>query len=89
VKYANDLVVLGKVEAVLQGVYESLAETGRCYRMEMQVEKSNLIRIASQSSAIQNIVDQKQPENVEYFSCLGSMITNGARWACEVKSRNS
>jgi hypothetical protein len=33
------------------------------------------------------MTDQKQPENVEYFNCLGSMITNAARCTCEIKSR--
>jgi hypothetical protein len=28
-----------------------------------------------------------QPENVEYFSSLSSLITNGARWARKMKSR--
>jgi len=33
------------------------------------------------------MTDQKQPENVEYFNCLGSMITNAARCTCEIESR--
>jgi hypothetical protein len=28
----------------------------------------------------------KQPENMEYFKCLGSMITNDARCTHEIKS---
>jgi len=38
-------------------------------------------------SLIQTMTDQKQPENVEYFNCLGSMITNAARCTCEIESR--
>jgi len=34
------------------------------------------------------MTDQKQPQNVEYFSCLGSMINNDARCTREIKSRN-
>jgi hypothetical protein len=30
------------------------------------------------------VIDQKQLENVEYFSCLGTMITNDARCTCEI-----
>jgi hypothetical protein len=45
VKYADDLVLLAKEEAVLQGVTERLMEIGRCYGMEMNVEK-NAMRIA-------------------------------------------
>jgi hypothetical protein len=33
------------------------------------------------------MIDQKQLENVEYFSYLGSMITNDARCTREIKSR--
>jgi hypothetical protein len=33
------------------------------------------------------MIDQKQLENVEYFSYLGSMITNYARCTCDMKSR--
>jgi len=33
------------------------------------------------------MLDKKQPENVEYFSCLGSMVTYDVRCPRETKSR--
>jgi hypothetical protein len=39
VKYADDLVLLAKEENVLQDMIDKLTETGRCYGMEMNVEK--------------------------------------------------
>jgi hypothetical protein len=33
------------------------------------------------------MIDQKQPENVEYFNCMGSMIIHDERCTCEIKSR--
>ena len=39
VKYADDLVLLAKEEKVLQDMTDKLIETGRCYGMEMNVEK--------------------------------------------------
>jgi hypothetical protein len=39
VKYADDLVLLAKDEMVLQGTINSLTEVGRCYGMEINVEK--------------------------------------------------
>jgi len=33
------------------------------------------------------MTDQKQPENVECFKYLGSMLTNDGRCTCEIKSR--
>jgi hypothetical protein len=40
VKYADDLVLLAKEEKVLQDMIDKLIETGRCYGMEMNVEKN-------------------------------------------------
>jgi len=39
VKYADDLVLMAKEEMVLQGTIDKLTEIGRCYGMEMNVEK--------------------------------------------------
>jgi hypothetical protein len=60
VTYANDLVLLAKEEAVLQGLMERLTEIGRCYGMEMNVEKTKVMRISRQPSPIQIMEDQKQ-----------------------------
>jgi hypothetical protein len=30
---------------------------------------------------------KKRPENVEYFNCFGSMVTNDAKCTREIKSR--
>jgi len=47
--------------------------------MEMNVEKTKVMRISRQPSPIQIVVDQKQAENVEYFNCFGSMIVNDSK----------
>ena len=39
-KYADDLVVLATEEKVLQDMIDKLTEIGRCYGMEMNVEKN-------------------------------------------------
>jgi len=46
-----------------------------------------MMRISRQPSPIQIMLDQKQPENVEYFSHMGNMITYDARCPREIKSR--
>jgi len=33
------------------------------------------------------MIDQKQLENVEFFKCLGSILTNDGRFNCEIKCR--
>jgi hypothetical protein len=51
---------------------DRLSEIGRLYGMEMNVEKTKVMRISRQPSPMKIMIDQKQLENVEYFSYLGS-----------------
>jgi len=39
-KYADNLVLLGNKQMVLQGMIDRLTENGRCHGMEMNVEKN-------------------------------------------------
>ena len=55
--------------------------------MEMNVEKTKVMRILRQPSSVTIMIDQKQLENVECFKYLGSMSTNDGRCTCEIKSR--
>ena len=48
VKYADDLVLLAKEGKVLQDMIDKLTEIGRCYGMEMNVEKTKVMRISKQ-----------------------------------------
>ena len=64
VKYADDLVLKANEEMVLRGMIDKLIETGRCYGMEMNVEKTKVIRISRQPSPVTIMIDQKQLENV-------------------------
>jgi hypothetical protein len=80
--------LLAKEETVLEeSVTDRLIKTGRCYGTEMNVEKTKAMRISKEPSPVQIMIGQKQLENVEYFSYLGSMITNHARSTREMKSK--
>ena len=68
-----------------QGPKEAVApymDGWRCYRMEMNVEITKIVKISRQPS-LKEITDQKELENVEYFNYFGRTITNDAR--CTVK----
>jgi len=52
VKYADDLVLMAKEKTVLQGMIDKLIETGRYYGMEINVEKTKIMRISRQQSPI-------------------------------------
>jgi hypothetical protein len=57
VKYADDLVVLAE-EKVLRDMIDKLIEIGRCYGMEMSVEKTKVMRISRQPLPVKIIIDQ-------------------------------
>jgi hypothetical protein len=88
VKYAHNLVLLAKEETVLQGMIDKITKIGRCYGMEMNVDKTKVMRISRERSPLQVMTDQKQLKNLEYFNYFGS-TTNHARCTCEIKSRNA
>ena len=55
--------------------------------MEMNVEKTKVMRISRQPSPVTIMIEQKQLEKVECFKYLGSILTNDGRCTCEIKSR--
>jgi len=57
--------------------------------MEVNVEKTKVMRLSRQPSLLQIMIDQKQLENVECFNNLGSKIPNDARCTCAFKSRTA
>ena len=60
----DDLVLLAKNEVVLYGMTDRLIAIGRCYGIEMNVEKTKVVRISREPSPFQIVVGQKQLENV-------------------------
>jgi hypothetical protein len=52
-------------------------------------KKNKVLGISRQPSAIQIMIDQEQPENVDYvyFNYLSNMLTKDARCIREIKSR--
>jgi hypothetical protein len=87
VKYADELVLLAKEEKVLQKMIDKLIENGVCYGMEINVEKTKVMRTSRQPFPAKIMIDQKQLDNVESFKYLGSILTNDGRCTCEIKCR--
>jgi hypothetical protein len=69
---------------------DKLIEIERCYGMEMNVEKTKVMRISRQPFPVKIMVDQKQLENVEFFfKYLGSILTNDGKCTYEIKYRTA
>jgi len=71
-----------------KGLIVRLNEVGDgCYGMEMNVEKTKVMRISRQPFAVQITIHQKQLENVKYSNYFGSRLTHYRGCICEIKSR--
>jgi hypothetical protein len=57
VKYANDFVLLDKKETMLQGKIGRLIENVRYYGMEMNVEKTEVMRVFRKRSPVEPNTD--------------------------------
>ena len=79
--------LLSKEEKVLQDMIDKLIEIGGCYGMEMNVEKTKVMRISRQPFPVKIMIDQKPLENVQSFKYLGSILPNDRRCTCEIKCR--
>ena len=55
--------------------------------MEVNVNITKAVRISREPPTVRITVDQKQLENVEYFSYLSSTVKNDARCTSEIKRR--
>jgi hypothetical protein len=64
---------------------DKLIEIGRCCGMEMNVDKTKVMRISRQPFPVKIMIDQKQLENMESFKYSGNILTNDGR--CVIKSR--
>jgi retron-type reverse transcriptase len=58
VKYADDFVLLAKEEKVLQDMIDKVIEIGGCYGMEMNVEKTKVMRMSMQPFPVKIMIDQ-------------------------------
>ena len=88
VQCADELILPVKEEMLVQGMADTLIKVGKGHGVEMSGEKTKVKRISWQPSPLQNMINQKHLENLEYLSNLGSLIMNGA-FTCEIKSRIS
>ena len=55
--------------------------------MDIKVGKTKVMTISRQPFPAQIMIAQNQMQNVEYFICLGTMITNDARCTREITYR--
>jgi hypothetical protein len=67
VKFADKFVLLANAEMALQDMTDKLIEIGKCYGIEMNMEKTKLMKISRQPFPVKLMIEQKQMDNVYFF----------------------
>jgi hypothetical protein len=84
-KYTHGLVLLAKEKRVIRGMTDGLTETGRWYRMEMNVEKARAIdNLTAPQYGLRQVKDNWRMGNIT--TIMGS-TSNYARCTSEIQSR--
>jgi hypothetical protein len=80
-------VLLAKEQTILQTMIDKVTEVGRRYGMEINVEKTKTMRISKQPTPLHIKTYENRLGMWKSSINLGSMITNDARCALEIKFR--
>ena len=57
---ADDLVLLAERETAVQSISDRISEMGKCYEMELRVEKTRVMKLSRQTPPVQMMIDRKQ-----------------------------
>jgi len=69
--YATVPVLLAKEETVLQGMTDRPVETGTCCGVEMNVGKSEIMRISRQTFPVRTVIDKETTRECGIFQLFG------------------
>ena len=80
---------MAREEKVLQDMIDNVIQIGGFCGMEMNLEKTKVMRISRQQFPAKFMIDQKQLYNLESFKYLGSILKNDGKCTCEIKCRTA
>ena len=64
-----------------------LVDTGRKYGMEINIDKSQVMRVSRSNESLQIKVNNRELKEVDHFKYLGSVLTRDGYCTREIKMR--
>ena len=64
-----------------------LPDTGRKYGMEINIDKSQVMRVSRRNESLQITVKNRELKEVDHFKYLGSVLTRDGYCTREIKMR--
>ena len=79
--------IIAKTQEELQDMVKKLVDTGRKYGMEINIDKSQVMRVSTSNESWQIKVNNRELKKVDYFKQTGSVLTRYGYCRREVKTR--
>ena len=73
----NGALILFAVNLLYLVLYVTLVDTGRKYGMEINIDKSQVMRVSRSNESLQIKVNNRKPKEVDHFKYLGSLLIDG------------
>ena len=87
VRFADDTAIIAKTQEELQYLVNRLVDTGRKYGMEINLDKSQVMRVSRSNESLQIKVNNRELKEVDHFKYLGSVLTRDGYCTREIKMR--
>ena len=87
VLFADDTDFIFKIQEELQDMVNRLVYTGRKYGMEINIDKSQVMRVSRSNESLQIKVNNRELKEVDHFKYLGSVLTRDGYCTREIKMR--
>ena len=85
--FANDTAIIAKTQEELKDMVNRLVDTGRKCAMEINIDKTQVMRKSRSNESLQNIVNNTELKEVDHFKYLGSVLTRDDYCTREIKMR--
>ena len=85
--FADDTAIITKTQEELQDMVNRLVDTGKKYGMEINIDKSQVMRVSRSNESLQIKVNNRELKEVDHFKYLGSVLTRDGNCTREIKMR--
>ena len=87
VRFADDTAIIAKTQEELHNMLNRLVDTERKYGMEINIDKSLVMRVSRSNELMQIKVNNRELKEIDHFKYLGGVLTRGDYCTKEIKMR--
>ena len=87
IRVADDTAILAKTQEERQNIVNRLVDTGRKYNMEININKSQVMRGSRSNESLRIKIGNRELKEVHNFKYLGSFLIRDGYYTREIKMR--